>query len=102
MTAAHCALAAQDEAYICDAASPAAKVRCVPVQHVPLQEGHQGSQHQLMNNLHARVLQIPITMMTEARMKAKPERVELFEQYKQTTSAWVPWFKSQAGSVKEE
>jgi hypothetical protein len=46
MTAAHCALAAQDEAYICDAASPAAKVRCVPVQHVPLQEGHQGSQHQ--------------------------------------------------------
>lgn len=52
----------------------------------------------------AHVLQIPITMMTEARMKAKPERVELFEQYRQNTSAWVPWFKIQAGAgpVKDE
>ncbi|KAF5836113.1 hypothetical protein DUNSADRAFT_6366 [Dunaliella salina] len=36
---------------------------------------------------------IPVTMMTEGRMLARPERAELFKEYQRTTSVWVPWFK---------
>jgi hypothetical protein len=36
---------------------------------------------------------VEVTRMVERRMLAKPERAELLEKYRRTTSVWVPWFK---------
>lgn len=42
-----------------------------------------------------------VTQMVEERMLEKPERRQAFLEYKRTTSALIPWFKSAGGKKKE-
>jgi len=52
-----------------------------------------GQPWMVLGTLFNSLCMIPVTMMTEGRMLARPERAELFKEYQRTTSVWVPWFK---------
>jgi steroid 5-alpha reductase family enzyme len=43
-----------------------------------------------------------VTVMTEKRMLAVPERREAFEAYRRRTSVWVPWWPRQESSTRAE